>query len=55
MKDIIKRLEQEGINFTINNTPSKEELERIHNTILSREIKIKEMVAEYKLKGKTGV
>ena len=55
MKDIIKRLEQYGINFTVNNTPSKKELERINNLILSRELKIKEMVAEYKLKGKTGV
>ena len=48
MKNVLEYLDKEGINYTVDNNPSPETVERLNKIIEKREVLIKQMQDDFK-------
>jgi hypothetical protein len=47
IKEITDRLDTIGVNYTVNNNPTPEQLEKLRKGIESRDLRMKQMIEDY--------
>jgi hypothetical protein len=47
IKEITDRLDTIGVNYTVNNNPTPEQLEKLRKGVESRDLRIQQMVEDY--------
>lgn len=47
IKEIINKLDEIGVNYTVNNNPTPEQLEKLRKSVERRDLRIKQMIEDY--------
>jgi hypothetical protein len=47
IKEITDKLDAMGVNYTVNNNPTPEQLEKLRKGVESRDLRIQQMVEDY--------
>ena len=47
IKEITDKLDEIGVNYTVNNNPTPEQLEKLRKGVESRDLRIQQMVEDY--------
>jgi hypothetical protein len=47
IKELTDKLDAMGVNYTVNNNPTPEQLEKLRKGVESRELRMKQMIEDY--------